>query len=130
MTYAWESHTSEAQLYVSAASEEQVFEEAVDAFARLVERDAGGEPASHTVRVEAADRGGLLVALMEELIFLADTEGFIVDRAVVSLEDGGLRARLEGRRTVVDPLVKAATYHDLGFERRGQEWHARIVLDV
>jgi SHS2 domain-containing protein len=37
---------------------------------------------------------------------------------------------LEGRRTRIDPIVKAATYHGLRFERNGDVWDARIVFDV
>jgi SHS2 domain-containing protein len=127
--YEWRSHTAEVELYLEALSEEEVFAEAADAFGRLIELDPGGEPADHELELEAPDRGGLLVNLLEELIYLADTEGFVPDRAEVEL-NRQLRARLSGRRTEVDPLVKAATYHGLEFARRGDTWQARVVLDV
>jgi SHS2 domain-containing protein len=130
MSYVWESHTGEAQLRVTAGSEEEVFLDAIDAFARFVERGRGGEAATHVVEVEAEDRGALLVQLIDELVYLADTEGFVADRARVALEGDRLHAELDGRATDVAPLVKAATYHDLRFERHGEEWDARIVLDV
>ena len=130
MTATWESHEGEEQLHVIAQSPEEVVIEAVGAFSRLVERDQGGEPALHELVVEAADRSSLLVDLLQELIYLADTEGFVTDEVAVAFDDGRLRAALRGRRTVVDPLVKAATYHDLSFEQQGESWHARVVLDV
>jgi SHS2 domain-containing protein len=37
---------------------------------------------------------------------------------------------IEGRRTRIDPIMKAATYHGLRFERNGDVWEARIVFDV
>jgi SHS2 domain-containing protein len=128
--YEWHSHTAEIELHVVAETEERVYADAVEAFSRYVELDPSGERARHEVRVEASDRGGLLVALLEELVFLADTEGFVADRASVSLGNGRLTCLLEGRRTRVDPLVKAATYHGLRFERAGETWQARVVLDV
>jgi SHS2 domain-containing protein len=127
--YEWRSHTAEVELYVEAPTEEQVFAEAVDAFGRLIELDPGGEPASHELELEAADRGALLVNLLEELIFLADTEGFVPERAEVELGER-LRVTLAGRRTEIDPLVKAATYHGLEFARCRETWQARVVLDV
>jgi SHS2 domain-containing protein len=130
VTYEWRSHTAEIELRVVAASEVDVFGEAADAFGRYVELDCGGERARHEVQLEAVDRGGLLVALLEELIFLADTEGFVPDRTQLRVEGNRLSAVLEGRRTRIDPIVKAATYHGLQFERKGEVWDARIVFDV
>lgn len=130
MTATWESHEGEEQLHVVADSPEQVIVETVEAFSRLVERERGGEPVQHDIVVEAADRAELLVELLGELIYLVDTEGFVADSATVTLDGLRLHAALTGRRTAVDPLVKAATYHDLSFEQRGDSWHARVVLDV
>jgi SHS2 domain-containing protein len=128
--HEWLSHTGEAQLHIVAGTEEEVFGEAVDALGRLVELDRGGEPAQRQLRVQAPDRALLLVELLGELVFLADTEGFVGDRAEIRLEGDRLEARIDGRLTQVDPLVKAATYHDLRFERNGEVWDARVVLDV
>ena len=127
--HEWRSHTAEVELYIEAPSEEQVYAEAADAFGRLVERGPGGAPAAHQLELSATDRAALLVDLLEELIYLADTEGFVSDRAEVELGQP-LRVRLEGRRTEVEPLVKAATYHGLEFAQRGGTWRARVVLDV
>jgi SHS2 domain-containing protein len=77
-----------------------------------------------------SDHATLLVELLGELIYLAETEGFVATRAAIELSGGGLHATLHGLLTTVDPLVKAATYHSLAFEKQGNAWHARVVLDV
>ena len=130
MTATWESHLGEEQLHVVAATREDVVEEAIAAFTALVARGPGGLPARREVEVEADDRAGLLVELFAELVYLAETEGFVADAAGLEIDDQRLRATLDGRLTEIDPLVKAATYHDLSFERRGESWDARIVFDV
>jgi SHS2 domain-containing protein len=130
MTATWESHDAEEQLHVVADSPEQVVVEAVAAYSRLVERAPGGEPAAHDVVAHARDRAGMLVEILQELIYLADTEGFVADDAHASFENTELRVALRGRRTTVDPLVKAATYHGLSFEQQHDGWHARVVFDV
>lgn len=130
MSHEWESHTGEALLRVTAESEEEVFAEAADALARYVELGSGGEHAVREVTLEAGDRATLLVDWLGELVFLAETEGFVPDRVEARLDGDRLDARLEGRITEVDPLVKAATYHDLSFQREGEVWQARVVLDV
>ncbi len=130
--YEWRSHTAEVELVVRAASEEDIFAEALDAFGRLIELDDRGEPVRRDVELTGDDRAGLLVDWFEELIYLADTVGFVPDRAErLELRPDGLRAELVGRRTELDPLVKAATYHGLRFEpSEGGGWQATVVLDV
>jgi SHS2 domain-containing protein len=131
VTYEWREHTAEVELAVDTGSEEAVFAEAADALARLVELDAGGDAAVHHVALDAPDRPALLVAWLDELVYLADVEGFVTDRVEgLRLRPGGLDAALVGRRTAVAPLVKAATYHRLAFGEEGGRWRARVVLDV
>jgi SHS2 domain-containing protein len=48
----------------------------------------------------------------------------------VELSGNDLRVELLGRRTSVQPIVKAATYHDLVFHRTDGLWEARVILDV
>ena len=129
--YEWREHTAELELVVEARSEEEVFATALDAFGRLIERGDAGEPATEHVNLEADDRPALLVAWLEELIFLADTRSFVPDRArSLALDDHRLTATLEGRVAEVDPLVKAATYHGLRFAHDGEVWRGTVVLDV
>jgi protein archease len=128
--YEWLSHTAEIELRICAATDEGVFADAADAFGRYVELDDGGERARHDVNLEAPARADLLVALLEELIFLADTDGFVPDGTELRVERDRLTGVLEGRRTRIDPIMKAATYHGLQFERSGEVWSARVVFDV
>ena len=129
--YEWENHTAELALTIEAPSEDAVFAEALEAFGRLVELEQDGEPARHEIELTGADRPRLLVDWLEELVYLADTDSFVPDRVEgLELRDDGLQAVVAGRRAHLDPLVQAATYHDLRFERAGDRWRARIVLDV
>jgi SHS2 domain-containing protein len=130
VTYEWREHTAEVELVVTADTAEQVFADAVDAFGRLIELDNGGDPATHRVELEGRDNGALLVALLEELVYLADTEAFVPDAVDVTLAGPRLTAELRGRRTAVQPIVKAATYHNLTFEQAERGWRASVVLDV
>ena len=130
MTHEWRDHTAEVGLLVRASSPEEILRETVLAFGRYVELDEGGAAAAHTLELSGRDHATLLVALLEELIYLADTEGFVADDSAVALSGNHLQVELTGRRTKVQPLVKAATYHDLAFERADGSWEARVILDV
>jgi SHS2 domain-containing protein len=126
MTYEWREHTAEVELAIEAETPADVYLDAVDAFGRLIELDRDGEPARFDVLLEGDDHAARLIALLEELIYLADTESFVPDRAEVA--DDSLV--IEGRRAPLQPIAKAATYHRLTFERRGDGWFATVVLDV
>jgi SHS2 domain-containing protein len=68
---------------------------------------------------------------VEELIFFAETEGFICDEAnILYWSRKKISAELIGHITEPRPLVKAVTYHGLKFEPADDGWQAKVVLDV
>ena len=127
--YRWIDHTAELEVELEAPTAEGVFAEAAAALGELL---GGGEPAgTRAVEVRASDRAALLAAFVEELVFLAESEGLVpVAVGAVELEDG--RARAEVAVASGDPphLVKAVTYHRLTFEPGGPGYRATAVLDV
>ena len=130
MPYGWGEHTGELELWVTASSERGVFEEAVRAVAEVLGAE-GGESESREVAVAGADRAGLLAEWLEELAFLAETEGFVPDRAEgLVLTPARVTARVVGHRGTPPHLIKAVTLHRLAFEPDDGGWRARVVLDV
>jgi len=130
MAYAWGDHVGELELAIMARSREAVFAEGARALGELL-GDGDGDAEVRAVAVEGRELPALLAGWLEELVFLAETEGF-VPAAVRSLElgDGGVQAVVAGRRGSPPHLVKAVTYHRLAFEPDGEGWYARAVLDV
>ena len=129
--YKWVEHTAELELAIQAPSKEQVFVEALHAFAELVAQDAGGSPAEHAVSASAADAPALLAEWLGELIYLAETQDFVPDNTLaLELNEERLTARISGRIDRPSHLVKSVTYHDLELKREGEGWTARVVLDV
>jgi SHS2 domain-containing protein len=129
--FRWVDHTSELELEIEAPSEEEVFADALAAFAELL-GDKSGEPASRKVELEADDHALLLVEWLSELVYLAEAEQLVPEQATsLELEEGSLRATVQGRRGEPRHLVKAVTLHRLELrpdDRVG--WRARVVLDV
>jgi SHS2 domain-containing protein len=129
--YRWVEHTAELQLELEAETEEALFAAALTALGELVGREDDGRPARHEVRASASDRATLLVEWLGELVFLAETEDFVPESVLsLELEDGALRATVEGRRGDPAHLVKSVTYHNLELGRDRKGWRARVVLDV
>jgi SHS2 domain-containing protein len=138
--FRWVDHTGELELEIEASTEEGVFVDALAALAELLASEQEGEPGVESesepglrrrVSVEAEDRPVLLAAWMEELLFLAENEGF-EPLAVETLELGprSARATVKGGLGHPPPLVKAVTYHRLSFAPADDGYRATVVLDV
>ena len=133
MAYGWGEHVGELRLEVEAATERDVFVDAARAFGELVagEQAPAGPTLVREVAAGGADRALQLVGWLEELVFLAETEGFMPE-AVEALELGQdeVRGRVRGRHGSPPHLVKAVTLHELRFEAGPEGWSASVVLDV
>ena len=134
MSYGWTEHVGELELWIEAADEPGVFAEGLRALADVLGDEApaaNGEREWRDVVAQGEDRAVLLAAWLEELNFLAETEGFTAETAEdLALEPARVRARVGGRRAAPPHLVKAVTYHRLAFERADAGWRAVAVLDV
>jgi SHS2 domain-containing protein len=123
-------HTSELEVELEAASAEGVLVEALDAFVELA-GTGRGEIVERKVELEASDLPALLATWLDELLYLAETEGLLPESA--ELEVFGTR-RLSGlvrlRRGEPRPLVKAVTLHRLRLRPENGVWRGRVVLDV
>ncbi len=80
--FEWRDHTAELELHIEAATETDVFAEAVTAFAELADGEAttDGESAERELSITGSDRASLLVHWLEELVYLADAERFVPQR--------------------------------------------------
>ena len=131
MTYRWIEHTSELELELEASTEQGVFEAAFEAMRDLLSDGETPDRLEIPVRLGGRDRAALLADWLGELAFLAETRGVVPDRlSLLELDEGGLRALVQGWEGTPPHLVKGATYNRLRFERAGAGWRARVVLDV
>src|SRR5919204_5056030 len=126
MAYGWGEHTGELELWVAAASEGDVFEEALRAVAELLgdEDDAAsGAASSRLVAVEGGDHARLLAGWLEELAFLAETEAFVPERAEeLRLAPAGVSARIVGRIGTPPHPIKAGTVPRPGLRPAHEGW--------
>jgi SHS2 domain-containing protein len=130
--FHWVDHTAELELEIEARTEREVLADALTALAELLTvEDRSWERAVRAVHVSATDRPALLAAWLEELVFLAESQGFVatgIER--LELSHSELTATVTGAIDDPPPLVKAVTYHRLLFEPQGDGYVARVVLDV
>jgi SHS2 domain-containing protein len=124
--------SDELRLVVRADTLEAVFVEAGRALAELAngERPASGEPIEITV--EARDPAGLLVEWLNELIYRAESEGWLGrEFAVLQVSPGTLRIRARGAPWPERSFpVKAATLDRTRVTETAQGVVAEVTLDV
>lgn len=129
-------HTADIGIIAHGNSVEEVFVNAAyGMFSLIADLEKVAEVISHQVVAEATDQEELLVAWLNELLYLFDAEGLIFSRfEIVDLRQQYLRAMAYGEK--VDPArhnlkthVKAATYHQLKLEK-GAHFRAQIILDL
>ena len=128
--YRWVDHTAEVELEIEAPTEREVLADALMALAELLGFAAAGDQ-RREVAASSPDRAALLAAWLEELVLLAESEGFVATSLEdLSLTRDSLTAVVSG--LVGDPpaLVKAVTYHRLEFAFTARGYRGRVVLDV
>lgn len=132
--FSFVDHTSELEIRLEASTREGVFAEAVAALHDvLTENEGTGSAASvsRSVCASAADDPTLLAAWLDELVFLAETEGFVAERAeTVEVSGSGVRGQVSGRLGSPPHLVKGVTYNHLELHVNAAGWVGRVVLDV
>ncbi|MFB3818431.1 MAG: archease [Candidatus Methylomirabilales bacterium] len=102
----------------------------------MVDPDGVARVREERVAVEAGDRETLLVAWLNELLYLHEVRALAgADVAVHAVSDTVLTASVWGE--TLDPVrhqvvghVKAVTYHDLSVVQNPRGWEARVVVDV
>jgi len=129
-------HTADVGIRAWGESLADVFAQAaLGMFSFISDLESVQERESREVVVEGADREVLLVAWLNELVYLFGVEGLLFRRFdVLEMEDTRIRARCHGERLdqarhSVTAEVKSATYHMLEV-KRNDLWHARVILDI
>jgi SHS2 domain-containing protein len=128
-------HTADLGIRAWAPTAPEALECAARALAEIMGVAVPGPGTRQTVQVSATDEPGVLVAFLNELIWLHETEsvGF-VEIDVIAAADQDLIAEVETVTLHEAPGglgVKAATYHQLEVGRRpGAGVEVRVFLDV
>jgi len=91
------------------------------------------------VRAEAENRESLLVAFLNELLFLHDSEEMVFKKFELSIGKNGEKLELNGKafgektdkeRHGIKSGVKAASYHQLKVGKENARFVAQCIVDV
>lgn len=88
------------------------------------------------VKIESRNIEDLLVAWLNEILFIFETQEFIMkDCSVSEMDERHMIAEIRGEHynPEVHPRnvhIKAATYHNLEIKKSNSGWRARVIFDV
>jgi len=139
--------SGDAGLRIWGESIEDIFRNAAAGLFELITDISGiRETAQQELRLRSGDCGSLLIMWLNELIYLFETEDFIMKGCDLRIaetssdDDSGsrlflLNARLSGgtfEQGVHESrlLIKAATYHGFRLEENGGRWEATVIFDI
>lgn len=133
------THTADWALRVRGANLGELFLNAAQGMYALLAPEPGPDApalgadiASRRVMLTAPDAESLLVAWLNELLYLTESEALVFDRfRLTALSERYLEAVVEGvPARALKKQIKAATFHDLRIQVGEDGFQTTIVFDV
>jgi SHS2 domain-containing protein len=129
------SHTADMRVEAWAPTREECIGEAVaGAVASFVDTESTGLPRLRSAVVHAESDEDLLVAVLDEVVYLMDTTGEVPVETVVKPDGGGATVRFAmvpiAGLPQVGAVPKAVSLHELRLEERAVGWECSATLDV
>jgi len=127
-------HTADIKFRVFGKTLEEVFENSALAVSSIYSKEKKiSSKNKKKISVEGRDRESLLYNFIEELIFLVDSENFVVSKAKILIKNTSLTAEIYGddvkNYTNLDQ-IKSSTYHEMYVKKTKKGWEAQAVVDV
>jgi len=128
-------HTADILVRVKAGSLEDLFAESVRALMGFMYGDRREGTDARVIRVSSEDLTGLLVGFLSEVLFVSESERFVVADATVSITGTSLEARLTGEKFSQERHgggveVKGISYSGLSIIKTDEGCQADILFDV
>jgi SHS2 domain-containing protein len=127
-------HTADWALRVWAPDIPGLFQQAALGMYSLIEVELlPGDEVERRIQLSAGDPESLLVAFLDELLFLVEQERMAFDRFDLGfpLRENDLIGEMRGRLISGQRKeIKAVTYHDLQIRRSDAGYETTIVFDV
>ncbi len=135
MKFEFLEHTADVKFRAFGKSLGEAFENAILAFADFVGKNKEIQKTRRKrIEIKGDDKKSLFYNFLEELIYLLDTEGFVVSSGKVRVEGNKLVGELEGDDVAnYESLehVKAATYAEMRISKKDEKrWFVQAVMDV
>jgi len=131
-------HTADVKFRAYGKTLEEAFSNAALALTAVMTEDKIASKIKKKITVQAAKKESLLYDFLESLLYLADTEGFLLGKVMsLRIQKKGkeyfLRAEVAGDGAEgydVKTQIKAATYNDMFIKEEKTKVTLQVVLDI
>ncbi len=135
MRYKYLEHTADAKFKAFGKSLEEAFINAAYAtFNIITETDKVKSVKEFNIEVESKRELSLLYDFLEELLFLLDTEGFVLSEVKsLSIDGSKLKAKVVGdnfKNCSVHGNIKSVTYSDMEIVKNDNGYELTVVVDI
>lgn len=132
MKYKYLEHTADIKFQAFGKTLEEAFSNASYATTNIVSEEKIKEKITKEIKVKGVDKKALLYQFLEELLFLLNTEDFILSKIKeIKIKNNELTAILIGDNTKNYKLntdIKAVTYNDMFIKEK--PYIIQVVLDI
>jgi SHS2 domain-containing protein len=129
-------HTADAKFQAYGKTLEEAFSNAAFAmFSIMVDYEKVESKITKQITAEGSDDMAVLYNFLEELLFLLDTEGFLLNKVEkISIDNRKLKAKVVGD-TDIDKYevlgeVKAVTYNEMEIVEKDNDVMVQVVVDL
>lgn len=135
--YEYIDHTADAGIVAYGRNLEEVFVNAARGLTSLmVNPETIAETTRREITAEGPNMEELLVAWLNEILYLFDTEGLVFRRFEIThlgagrVQGTGYCEKIDPSRHELKAQVKAATYHQLAIAKTNGGLRAQVILDL
>ena len=131
MKYKYLEHTADVKFQAFGKTLQEAFSNAAYAMINIISEDKIKNKITKKIKVKGVDKKSLLYAFLEELLFLLNTENFILSKVKEIKINKELTATLIGDNTKNYKLntdVKAVTYNEMFIKEK--PYIVQVVLDI
>ncbi len=144
MSFSIIPHTADIGFEACAETPLKLIDEAISALFSIILGDgyrrlpAYGGAITRSLELKADSLDLLLHDILEELLFWFEERRIVIFKVKdgrIDLDGVGCYLSLEGKILHNDSMldireIKAVTYYELEFKRKGDLWQARVILDL
>lgn len=132
--YKFLEHTADEKFQAYGKTLEEAFANAVLATMAIMTEDKIKAVQEKDFQIEAKSKEKLLYELLEHLLFLIDTEGYLVAKITkIELKGNTLKLKTKGdsaNNYEILAHIKAVTYHEMLIKEEENKVTVQVVLDL
>jgi SHS2 domain-containing protein len=126
------SHTADWSVKVWAANLPELFSECMAAMLHMMRVEyLCGQSVEHIIDLQALDAESLLVAFLNEILFMIETRGLVPVEKDIFILGNTLHGVFQCMSLqAMKKEIKAVTFHNLKIEKKGESIEVVLVFDV